>query len=64
MSARSRMLRDDGFGPGAAMRRRLAGFVATLRGAGFAIGHAEVARRGAASRDRRSPNGPKLFAPR
>jgi uncharacterized protein len=29
--------------PGASMRRRLAGFVATLRGAGFAIGHAETA---------------------
>jgi uncharacterized protein len=29
--------------PGALMRRRLAGFIATLRGAGFAIGHAESA---------------------
>ncbi len=43
MSAALAMLRDDGFEPGASMRRRLAGFVATLRGAGFAIGHAEVA---------------------
>ena len=43
MGAALAMLRDDGFEPGAAMRRRLAGFVATLRGAGFAIGHAEVA---------------------
>ena len=33
--------RDDSE-PGASMRRRLAGFVATLRGAGFAIGHAET----------------------
>lgn len=29
-------------GPGPAMRRRLAGFVQTLRAAGFAIGHAET----------------------
>jgi uncharacterized protein len=29
-------------GPGPAMRLRLAGFAQTLRGAGFAIGHAEV----------------------
>jgi uncharacterized protein with von Willebrand factor type A (vWA) domain len=29
-------------GPGPAMRRRLAGFAHTLRGAGFAIGHAET----------------------
>ena len=34
------MPREDG--PGPAMRRRLAGFAQTLRGAGFAIGHAEV----------------------
>lgn len=31
-----------GDGPGPAMRLRLAGFVATLRGAGFGIGHAET----------------------
>jgi len=30
-------------GPGPAMRRRLAGFAHTLRGAGFAIGHRELA---------------------
>ncbi len=34
---------DDGeLGPGPKMRARLVGFVQTLRGAGFAIGHAEV----------------------
>ena len=32
----------EGPGPGPAMRRRLAGFVATLRDAGFAIGQAEA----------------------
>ncbi len=32
----------EGPGPGPAMRRRLAGFVATLREAGFAIGQAEA----------------------
>lgn len=34
--------RDEGGGPGPKMRRRLAGFVETLRGAGFAIGQAEA----------------------
>jgi len=43
MTARLARIRGDGSEPGASMRRRLAGFVATLRGAGFAIGHAEVA---------------------
>jgi uncharacterized protein len=33
----------DGPGPGPAMRRRLAGFVVTLRDAGFVIGQAEAA---------------------
>jgi len=32
----------EGVGPGPAMRRRLAGFVMTLRGAGFVIGQAEA----------------------
>ena len=32
----------DAPGPGPAMRKRLAGFAQTLRGAGFAIGHAEL----------------------
>ncbi|HEY1452874.1 MAG TPA: hypothetical protein VGF57_05370, partial [Roseiarcus sp.] len=32
----------EGPGPGPAMRRRLAGFVATLRDAGFAIGQSEA----------------------
>ena len=32
----------EGSGPGPAMRRRLAGFVMTLRGAGFVIGQAEA----------------------
>ena len=32
----------DGAGPGPAMRRRLAGFVLTLRDAGFVIGQAEA----------------------
>ena len=45
-------------GPGPAMRRRLAGFAHTLRGAGFAIGHAEVAGRGAAAGDAARPIGP------
>jgi len=36
-----RLIEEDG--PGPAMRRRLAGFAHTLRGAGFALGHREVA---------------------
>jgi uncharacterized protein len=32
----------EGPGPGPAMRKRLAGFIITLRGAGFVIGHAEA----------------------
>jgi len=36
-----RLIEEDG--PGSAMRRRLAGFAHTLRGAGFALGHREVA---------------------
>ena len=32
----------EGSGPGPAMRRRLAGFVVTLRDAGFVIGQAEA----------------------
>src|SRR5271170_2030219 len=32
----------EGSGPGPAMRRRLAGFVVTLRNAGFVIGQAET----------------------
>src|SRR5271154_4773000 len=32
----------DAAGPGPAMLKRLAGFAQTLRGAGFAIGHAEL----------------------
>ena len=36
------LARIDESGPGPAMRRRLAGFAQTLRGAGFAIGLAEV----------------------
>jgi uncharacterized protein len=43
MNAAAAPLNRDDSEPGAAMRRRLAGFVATLRGAGFAIGHAETA---------------------
>ncbi len=31
----------EGPGPGPAMRKRLAGFIATLRAAGFVIGQAE-----------------------
>jgi uncharacterized protein len=37
------LVRPDPSEPGASMRRRLAGFVATLRGAGFAVGQAETA---------------------
>jgi uncharacterized protein with von Willebrand factor type A (vWA) domain len=43
MSANLALVQDDAHEPGASMRRRLAGFVNTLRGAGFAIGHAETA---------------------
>jgi uncharacterized protein with von Willebrand factor type A (vWA) domain len=43
MSATLSPAQGDGFEPGASMRRRLAGFVNTLRGASFAIGHAETA---------------------
>jgi uncharacterized protein with von Willebrand factor type A (vWA) domain len=43
MSAALTLVRQDDFEPGASMRRRLAGFVNTLRGAGFAVGHAETA---------------------
>ncbi|MGA2794261.1 MAG: hypothetical protein ABSE69_12155, partial [Roseiarcus sp.] len=43
MSAAPTLVQQHGFEPGASMRRRLAGFVNTLRGAGFAIGHAETA---------------------
>src|SRR5258708_12268489 len=32
----------EGPGPGPAMRKRLAGFIVTLRDAGFVIGHAEA----------------------
>jgi len=32
----------EGAGPGPAMRRRLAGFIAALRGAGFVVGQAEA----------------------
>jgi uncharacterized protein with von Willebrand factor type A (vWA) domain len=42
MSALATFHGDDGFGPGPKMRARLAGFAQTLRGAGLAIGHAEV----------------------
>jgi uncharacterized protein with von Willebrand factor type A (vWA) domain len=38
----ARALIDDASGPGPAMRRRLAGFVRTLRDSGFAIGQAEA----------------------
>ena len=53
----------EGSGPGPAMRRRLAGFVMTLRGVGFVIGQAEAqdaARLIAAP----LPSGPKACAPR
>jgi uncharacterized protein with von Willebrand factor type A (vWA) domain len=43
MSAALAFPHAGGSEPGASMRRRLAGFIATLRGAGFAIGHAEAA---------------------
>jgi len=43
MSAAPTLIQNHGFEPGVSMRRRLAGFVNTLRGAGFAIGHAETA---------------------
>jgi uncharacterized protein with von Willebrand factor type A (vWA) domain len=43
MNAATAPAKRDDSEPGASMRRRLAGFVATLRGAGFAIGHAETA---------------------
>jgi uncharacterized protein with von Willebrand factor type A (vWA) domain len=43
MSAALCLVRPDDREPGASMRRRLAGFADTLRGAGFAIGHAETA---------------------
>ena len=43
MTASPAHARPDPSEPGASMRRRLAGFVATLRGAGFAIGQAESA---------------------
>lgn len=43
MSGRLALVRDEGAQPGVMMRRRLAGFVSTLRGAGFAIGHSEAA---------------------
>jgi uncharacterized protein with von Willebrand factor type A (vWA) domain len=43
MNAGAAPLKRDDSEPGSSMRRRLAGFVATLRGAGFAIGHAETA---------------------
>src|SRR3984957_9825103 len=43
MNAAATSLQHENSEPGASMRRRLAGFVATLRGAGFAIGHAETA---------------------
>jgi uncharacterized protein with von Willebrand factor type A (vWA) domain len=43
MNAAAVHLQHEGSEPGASMRRRLAGFIATLRGAGFAIGHAESA---------------------
>jgi uncharacterized protein len=43
MNAAAAPVKRDDSEPGASMRRRLAGFVATLRGAGFAIGHAETA---------------------
>jgi uncharacterized protein with von Willebrand factor type A (vWA) domain len=43
MTAALSLVQGDGFEPGASMRRRLAGFVNTLRGAGFAVGHAETA---------------------
>jgi uncharacterized protein len=36
------VIREESGGPGPKMRIRLAGFVETLRGAGLAIGHAEV----------------------
>lgn len=42
MSAAPILAQHAGFEPGASMRRRLAGFVDTLRGAGFAIGQAEA----------------------
>jgi uncharacterized protein with von Willebrand factor type A (vWA) domain len=43
MTASLAFARPDPSEPGASMRRRLAGFVASLRGAGFAIGQAETA---------------------
>jgi uncharacterized protein with von Willebrand factor type A (vWA) domain len=43
MSAASTLVQLHGPEPGVSMRRRLAGFVDTLRGAGFAIGQAETA---------------------
>ena len=42
MGALAHLRPDEPPGPGLAMRRRLVGFVATLRGAGFAIGRREV----------------------
>ena len=42
MSALPVNRRAPGIGPGPMMRARLAGFAHTLRGAGLAIGHAEV----------------------
>src|SRR5580658_2938364 len=43
MNAAATSLQHEDSELGASMRRRLAGFIATLRGAGFAIGHAETA---------------------
>jgi uncharacterized protein len=43
MKAAATRFQDEESEPGVSMRRRLAGFAATLRGAGFAIGHAETA---------------------
>jgi uncharacterized protein with von Willebrand factor type A (vWA) domain len=43
MNAAAAPLKREDSEPGASMRRRLSGFVATLRAAGFAIGHAETA---------------------
>ncbi len=42
MSGHALIADNGGFGPGPGMRARLAGFVATLRGAGLAIGQAET----------------------
>ena len=44
----------EGRGPGPAMRKRLAGFVVTLRDAGFVIGQAEAQD---AARTHRKPDG-------